>query len=102
MAPMTAYRRPPPDFPRDIYSRKMMRRGRDFSFVKIVSGGRDDIWKGWTDGCEVGLFVARAREISGGGGGIEDVRIYIHHDLVRFDPPLTDAERSRVRPPRSA
>ena len=67
-------------------SSRMMRTRRDFSFGRIVPGGRDDSWKGWTDGCAVGVFVARAREISG-HSGIEDVRIYIHHDLVRFDPP---------------
>ncbi len=88
---------PPPDFPADFYTRTMLRHRPEFAFRP---GKRNDIWNCWTDGWEVGTFVTRAREIGVTGGGIEDVRIYIDKDLVRFNPPLTAAEHAHVRPPR--
>ena len=88
-------RTPPPDFPQDFYARKMYRQCPEFAFRP---GKRNKIWGSWADGCEVGKFTAQARAT--GDGGIEDVRIYIAKDLVRFDPPLTRDERARIRSPR--
>jgi len=91
---MTISRTPPPDFPSDFYQRKMWRTNGEFRFRP---GWRNNIWLHWSDGCEVGDFICEKAEVK---PGIEDVRIYIQKELVRFDPPLTAIERNRVKKPR--